>query len=144
MTTEQQLAARKQPILVSAGLIYFGDKLLIAQRPNDKPLEASKWDFPGGKVNFLESPEEGLAREVKEELALSIKVSDLYGVRNNVWKTNSGKVHAVLLFYNCSASSQELKLNDHQDARWIEVADLSNYDFAAADLSVVTKLLLRF
>ncbi len=55
------------PFLVTAAVIFDGEKVLITRRPDDK-LHAGLWEFPGGKVDPGEGPEEALCREIREEL----------------------------------------------------------------------------
>ena len=64
--------------VVVAGVIRSGESVLLAQRPNDDPL-GPRWEFPGGKVEYGESPEESLRRELLEELAIQVEVGGLLG-----------------------------------------------------------------
>lgn len=62
----------KERVLVAAAVIRRGDEVLLTRRPEGKHL-AGKWEFPGGKVEPYESPEEALAREIREELGIEIE-----------------------------------------------------------------------
>ena len=63
--------------LVTAAIIINNGKVLIAQRAEKQKL-AGKWEFPGGKIEFGETPEECRKREIKEELGINIEVNDFF------------------------------------------------------------------
>lgn len=143
-----------KPILVVAGIILSpvgtserrevpgagGDRVLLARRKLDAFLEAGKWEFPGGKVEPLEHPEATLIREIREELDLEIRVECIFDVASHIYDTEKGPVHIVLLCYLCRASSEQFRLLDVSDARWVESGDLNQFDYAAADVETVGKL----
>ena len=66
----------KTLLVVAAALVNDDNEVLLAQRPKGKRL-AGSWEFPGGKVEKDESPEEALARELKEELGIDVSISDM-------------------------------------------------------------------
>src|SRR5690554_3429200 len=96
-------------IKVSAAIIKENDKILIAQRGSNKS-NALKWEFPGGKIEENETPEESLIREIKEELNIDIKVVDFFC--ENTYKYPSVKIK--LLAYNAMWVSGELKPLEHE------------------------------
>ena len=69
----------EMPLLVTAAVVFDGDKVLITRRPDDS-RHAGLWEFPGGKVDPGESPEEALCREIREELNAEIRVVKIYEV----------------------------------------------------------------
>lgn len=135
-----KLAAQDRPVLVTAAIIREGDQILIAQRKSDTPIEPGKWEFPGGKVEHGEHPQDCLVREIKEELNLDIRVEKLFDMASHVYTANEGAVHIVLLAYFCTRLGGELKPLDVKDVRWIPVRDLTRYEYAAADVPLVERL----
>ena len=125
-------------LIVTAALIRKGNQILIAQRKQGSHL-ALKWEFPGGKLASNETPEEGLVREIEEELGITIKVSDIYKV---VAHNYPGK-KVLLLCYECEYLRGEVKAIDCNDFKWIKPAELLQFDMAPADLPIVEKI-LRF
>lgn len=129
------------PLLVAAAIIHDGQRFLIAQRQADSKLEAGKWEFPGGKVEFAEHPSACLAREIKEELNLEIEVESFYDLVSHIYDVPPVKAHIVILAYLARVTGGEMRLLEVADARWIERAELANHDFAAADIPLVERLL---
>jgi 8-oxo-dGTP diphosphatase len=72
-------ASFEMPLLVTAAVIFDGDKVLITRRPDDK-RHPGLWEFPGGKVDPGESPEEALCREIREELDAELQVLRIFEV----------------------------------------------------------------
>lgn len=128
---------KKGPIIVTAAVIRNKSKILIAQRKSDAKVEALKWEFPGGKLEHGETPEECLTREIKEELNLKIKVGPLIGISSHVYRK---KLHVVLLCYLCEFKAGKLKCLDVEDAKWISPRKMKSYSFAAADIPLLKKV----
>lgn len=78
MSTSLRDSSKKYPVIVTAAVIRDGDKVLVAERQGG-PL-AGKWEFPGGKLEPGESPDQCLAREIKEELGLAVRVDDIFAI----------------------------------------------------------------
>ncbi len=131
----------KGPVLVTSALMIRGSEILIAQRKKESELEPSKWEFPGGKTEYGESPEESLRREILEELNLQISVQSLFHLTSHVYESAFKNVHVVVLFYICRVAGGEVQFLDVQDAKWVSILDLESYEFAAADLPVMQKLM---
>jgi 8-oxo-dGTP diphosphatase len=130
------------PILVTAAIIQKEDKILIAQRLSSSSIEPDKWEFPGGKIHYLEEPKTCLKREIKEELNIDIDVVDIYDVIAHVYSLSSNdKMHVIILFYNAKYISGTLMLNECQDAKWVSHDMLQSYEFVAADVPVRDRLL---
>ena len=143
--SKSQTMILARPIPVTAAIIVRetanGTRVLVARRKLDTSLEPGKWEFPGGKLEPLESPETCLAREIQEELALEIKVGAIFDVASHVYESPSGPVHILLLCYLCAlVGSPEFKLVDVADAAWVSIDELLTYDYAAADVATVGKL----
>ncbi len=130
-----------KPILVTAAIIRKNGKILIAQRKNSSKLEPGKWEFPGGKVKFLEHPEDCLVREIKEELGINISVGSIFTISSHIYKKGNKKHHILLLAFLAGYVSGKLKNIGCQDSRWVSRTELKNFEFAEADIAVVKKLL---
>lgn len=124
---------------VTAAIIIDDGKILIAQRSADTTLPL-KWEFPGGKVEDGETPEECLSREIMEELDLVISIEDFFA--SSIYKYEFGEIE--LLAYYAKILSGDLHLNVHIDHQWVVPKDLALFDFALADIEIVQKLQLRF
>lgn len=120
---------------VVAALIWRGDRFLICQRPKDK-ARALLWEFPGGKVDAGETHQEALVRECMEELAVTLKVGDLY-----MQVTHAYPDLTVRLFlYHAWILDGEVRMLEHADTRWITAVDLDQFDFCPADVEMIRKL----
>mgnify|MGYP003336277804 CR=1 FL=1 len=128
--------ARKQ-IEVVAAVIRQDEAVLCVQRPeNDKEYISKKWEFPGGKVELQESLHAALQREIEEELALEIRVRDLIQVVQHAYPDFDLTMHVFF----CDLLRGDLTLREHIDYRWLSVAELSDLDWAAADVPIVARL----
>lgn len=122
-------------LVVTAAVIQKGDKILLAQRKPNSNL-GLKWEFPGGKLEIGETPEEGLKREIREELDLEIEVEDIFKVVVQSYNEKD----LVLLCYKCKYLSGEAKTLDCHDFKWVTKDELNDFDLAPADLPIVDKL----
>lgn len=120
---------------VTAAIILKDNKVLIAQRTPDDKL-ASKWEFPGGKIEPGETPQECLKREIREELDVDIEVSDFFG--ESIYAYHSRTIK--LMAFWCQWISGDLTLNVHSQIAWVNRHELDLYDFAPADIPLVEKL----
>jgi 8-oxo-dGTP diphosphatase len=122
--------------LVAAGLIMRGGEVLICQRRPDQPM-ALQWEFPGGKIEAGESPEEALARELNEELGIRATVGPRVAhIRHNY--RHGGAVD--LQFFVVHEFTQELENRIFTQFRWVKLEDLPQYDFLAADRNLIRDL----
>ena len=102
--------------LVTAALIKDNQKLLIAQRGRTK-LFGGKWEFPGGKVRSGESPESCLRREIREELNLEIQVDEHFCTVQHRYTD----FHIELMAFWCSIVGGSLRLEEHEQVRWVTI-----------------------
>lgn len=121
---------------VAAALIVRGGEVLIGQRRSDQPM-ASLWEFPGGKIEAGESPEQALARELAEELGIRAAIGPpVTRIRHNY--RHGGAVD--LQFFAVREFSGEIDNHIYQQVRWVKFEDLTAYDFLAADRGLIRDL----
>ena len=121
---------------VTAAILMRGDKVFIGQRKSGKRM-ADLWEFPGGKLEPGETPEDCLAREMKEEFGVQIAIREFFG--ESVYHYEFGSIR--LLAYLVDWTSGEMSPTDHQDCRWVAFKDLERYRFVPADIPFVQQLL---
>jgi 8-oxo-dGTP diphosphatase len=121
---------------VVAAVIRNEEKVLITQRAKNDRL-ALKWEFPGGKINENETAQECIIREIKEELNLDIEVSGLF--MKNIYYYEKGSIELTTFFVRINGGG--MMLNVHNNARWVQINQLKNYEFCPADVEVVKQLM---
>lgn len=120
---------------VTAAVIIRNNRVLIAQRaPNEKM--AGRWEFPGGKIEPGETPQQCLGREIREELEVDVEVLDFFG--ESIHTYEHGTIR--LLAYFCDWVSGEFRLHVHSRIEWVAGEELDHFDFAPADKPLVKKL----
>jgi 8-oxo-dGTP diphosphatase len=122
--------------LVVVALILRGRQVLICQRRSDQPM-ALKWEFPGGKMEPGEGPEEALARELDEELGIDAKIGTRVTRMRHTYRSGSS---VDLQFFAVHEFDGEITNRIFNDLRWCELTDLPSYDFLAADRNLVRDL----
>jgi 8-oxo-dGTP diphosphatase len=136
----QQLAGPRTPgpalRFVAAALIVRGGEVLICQRRADQPM-ALQWEFPGGKIEHGETPEQALARELHEELGIEARIGPrVTHVRHNY--RHGGAVD--LQFFVVREFSGDLENRIFAQVRWTRLEDLPEFDFLAADRGLIRDL----
>jgi len=126
------------PTVVAAAVVFSGDAVLIAQRGESDRFPLL-WEFPGGKVEEGELPEEALVRECREELGLSVRVGALADAVYHAYDTFS----VLLLFYECGIREGEPQPLGCRAVRFAHAADLDGFDFLPADREFVRRLQYR-
>ena len=97
------------------------------------------WEFPGGKIEPGECPQEALKREIKEELDADIAVGDLLDTVEWDYPT----FHLTMHCYVCTLESESLNLNEHSDAAWLTKDTLESVKWLPADLVLLEKIARR-
>jgi 8-oxo-dGTP diphosphatase len=120
---------------VTAAIILKENKVLIAQRAPDEKM-AGRWEFPGGKIEQGETPEQCLSREIIEELEVGVEVLDFFG--ESIYRYEHGEIR--LLAYFCRWISGDFTLHVHSRIEWAGKDELGGFDFAPADVPLVEKL----
>lgn len=127
---------RPAALRVVAAVIRRGDEILACRR---RPgiSSAGLWEFPGGKVEQGETPEAALAREIREELGIDIRVGAL--VDRSTTALASGRL-IDLACYDARAETPPMQSLDHDELRWLLPQDLGSLSWAAPDLAAVAIL----
>ena len=121
---------------VAAALIVRGGDVLICQRRPDQPM-GLQWEFPGGKIEAGESPEQALARELHEELGIQAQIGPrVTHIRHNY--RNGGAVD--LQFFAVRDFSGELENRIFAQLKWTPLENLPEYDFLPADRGLIRDL----
>ncbi|MCR5758810.1 MAG: (deoxy)nucleoside triphosphate pyrophosphohydrolase [Bacteroidales bacterium] len=118
-------------IEVVAAVIRKGDRIFATQRGYGEWKDY--WEFPGGKVEPGESPEEALKREIREELSTEINVDRFLCTVEYDYP----KFHLTMHCYLCSLLTDALHLNEHEAARWLHEDELDSIEWLPADMEVV-------
>ena len=121
-------------IEVAAAIIIRDNKYFATQRGYGDFKDG--WEFPGGKIEPKETPEEALHREILEELQVSIGI-DKFLMRVEY---DYPQFHLSMDCFLCHLEEGELTLTEHEAARWLTKEQLDEVDWLPADVAVVEKL----
>jgi len=125
-------------VLVAAcALIDPDGRVLIAQRPPGKSM-AGLWEFPGGKVEAGERPEQTLIRELKEELGIAVKEECLAPLTfaSHVYPD----FYLLMPLYVCRRWDGFVQAKEGQDLKWVRMHDLRDYPMPPADEPLISHL----
>ena len=122
-------------IHVFAAAIEKDGEIFCAQRPENKSL-GGLWEFPGGKLEPGETPEEALVREIQEELNSTIEI--LSYINEASYDYDFGTV--IMKTYHAKLISGNLELLEHQNSTWLAPQDLKTLDWAPVDRPAVELL----
>lgn len=122
------------PLPVIAAIIRQGNEVLLCQRKEG--ALAGKWEFPGGKIENGETPEECLVREIDEELGIEIEVGDIYQAVHSHYEHGD----FLIIAYMATHVAGEVSLRVHSDYAWVEIEKLEAYDLADANIPIAQSL----
>lgn len=131
------------------------EKLLMVKKSKDDPKNPNKWEVPGGRMEFNETVEDHIKREVREEVGLDIKVGEPFAIWT--WKINKKKdnglideVQIVAVASLCYTESTNIndsgRVEDDylSDTKWVPISDIMNYDLIPDIIPVMEKFLEKY
>lgn len=122
-------------VKVVAAIIREGDHIFATQRGYGEYKDG--WEFPGGKVELGETPQEALVREIKEELDADIIVGDLL----TTVEYDYPSFHLSMdCFWAALAEGSEMRLLEHEAAKWLGLDNLDEVDWLPADVEVTKRI----
>jgi len=126
----------KKSITVVAGIVWESGRYLAARRPDNAPF-GGFWEFPGGKIEPEESPEDALVREFQEELAVT-------PTQLTYWQTITHEYEELivtLLFFHITAFNGTLNPQEGHTLQWVTPQEANELDFLEADVPIVKQLI---
>ncbi len=116
----------KQFFVALKGAVFYNNKFLLIKRSNQSRGEHGFWEFPGGRMEFGEIPEETLDRELLEEVGLRVKIIKPV----DTWSfCRDESTQIVGITYLCHADTGEVKLSEeHVDFAWVTIENIRNYN----------------
>lgn len=119
---------------VVAAIITYNDRIFATQRGYGEFKDG--WEFPGGKIEPGETPQQALVREIREELDTEIEVGSLV----ETVEYDYPNFHLTMHCFLCTIRSGDLVLKEHEAAKWLTREELDSVDWLPADVKVVEKL----
>ena len=123
------------PIQVTCLILFHEGKILATQRGAAMDLPGC-WEFPGGKVELGESPENCLLREIREELSIEIRICDSLTPILHLYPNKE----IQLIPFLATWQGGSLKLTEHAQSQWLNKEDLLSLNWAPADLPIVQEV----
>ena len=121
-------------IEVVAAVIRKDNKIFATQRGHGEWKDW--WEFPGGKMEVGETPEEALVREIREELSAEISVDEFLCTVEYDYP----QFHLTMHCYLCSLMTDSLHLNEHEAAKWLTKDELNSVKWLPADIQLIDKI----
>lgn len=121
-------------IRVAAAIIQHENKIFATQRGYGKFKDG--WEFPGGKIEPGETPQQALIREIREELDTEVKVGELF----DTVEYDYPDFHLSMDCFLCTVLSGELVLKEHEASKWLAPEELDSVDWLPADRDLIRKL----
>lgn len=125
-----------QPIEVVAGIVVEHGRVLVAQRHRNQSFPLL-WEFPGGKIEAGESPQDALAREFREELGIVVEIQSPYGAVEYSGKDGRALRVRFYLARRVQGSPRALEV---EAVAWVPAKDLPRVDFIPANRKIVNRL----
>jgi 8-oxo-dGTP diphosphatase len=128
----------KLVLVASCALIDADERVLLAQRPPGRPM-AGLWEFPGGKVEAGERPEQTLVRELKEELGITVEEPCLAPVA--FASHGYPDFHLLMPLYACRRWKGIVAAQEGQNLTWVKPGRLRDYEMPPADKPLISQLI---
>jgi len=123
--------------LVAAAIISNNSrKILLARRKKGEILEGY-WEFPGGKIEKGETPQQCIERELSEELGIYAKGKKIIGESIYTYKEGTIKLIGVIT----EIKNQDFKLKVHDKVQWVSISEILTYKLAPADISIAKQII---
>ncbi|MCF2948590.1 8-oxo-dGTP diphosphatase MutT [Paraglaciecola aquimarina] len=120
---------------VAVGVIKQGNRIYISKRADDLH-QGGKWEFPGGKREPNESIDQALSRELQEEIGIQVKSQTELTLIEHDYGDKKVRLHVRLV----DEFSGEAQQQEGQQAKWVAIADLNQYQFPAANVAIIELL----
>ena len=128
--------SENKTVKVVAAIIRDGNRILATQRGYGEQKDG--WEFPGGKVESNETPEAAIVREIREELNADIEVTGFLTTVEHDYPT----FHLSMdCFWARLAEGTEMKLLEHEAAKWLSIENINSVDWLPADIKVVEAII---
>ena len=121
-------------IKVVAAVIKNDNKIFATQRGYGEFKDG--WEFPGGKIEAGETPEEALTREIKEELDTDISVDEYIDTIEYDYPT----FHLSMDCFWCSIKEGHLTLKEHEASKWLDIKTIDSVDWLPADITLIDRI----
>ena len=133
-----EAVSAKIVLVAACALVDADGRVLLAQRPAGKPM-ADLWEFPGGKIEAGESPEQSLIRELKEELGIAVSDACLAPLTfaSHAYPT----FHLLMPLYVCRRWEGTVTALEGQKLAWVRPNKLRDYEMPPADVPLVSHLM---
>jgi len=121
---------------VTAAIVLKGDRVFVARRPAHVKL-GGLWEFPGGRREPGESPEECLAREMKEEFGAIVRIGEFF--MESLHQYDFGAIRLLAYFTHCD--DEDLIPLEHSERRWASMSELAALTLTPADVPIAQSLI---
>ena len=121
-------------VRVTAAVIHADGRVFATQRGYGEFKDG--WEFPGGKIEPGETPQEALVREIKEELDADIKIGALIDTIEYDYPT----FHLSMDCFLCEPLSRSFVLKEHEAARWLSAEELDSVEWLPADVTLIDRI----
>jgi len=129
-------AMEDRPLLVTAAVIIREGRVLLDRRREDSRFEPLRWEFPGGKVEFGESPQSSLKRELAEELGIEAEVGALVHLVSHVYSRDGNIRHVIILFLECGILEGVPRPMEGGEVEWFDRNAFSTLELVEADVGL--------